>query len=86
SWSTRAFGGSDDATASAKDTAAAPTATTEQAAAVSKPTAKVSLNKIGQDKIKATVYTAYNNNPQGSVRLQCQAPEGSKCHDTSFPI
>ncbi|ABO47056.1 outer member lipoprotein TUL4/LpnA [Francisella tularensis] len=86
SCSTLGLGGSDDAKASAKDTAAAQTATTEQAAAVSKPTAKVSLNKLGQDKIKATVYTTYNNNPQGSVRLQWQAPEGSKCHDTSFPI
>ncbi|AJI74022.1 conserved hypothetical protein [Francisella tularensis subsp. novicida GA99-3548] len=75
SCSTLGLGGSDDAKAPAKD-----------AAAVSKPTAKVSLNKLGQDKIKATVYTTYNNNPQGSVRLQWQAPEGSKCHDTSFPI
>lgn len=73
---------SDDSKAPAKDTA-------EQAAtstAVAKPTAKINLKKLGQDKIKATVYTTYNNNPQGSVRLQWQAPEGSKCHDTSFSI
>lgn len=73
---------SDDSKAPAKDTA-------EQAAtstAVAKPTAKINLKKLGQSKIKATVYTTYNNNPQGSVRLQWQAPEGSKCHDTSFSI
>ncbi|ALB01934.1 membrane protein [Francisella persica ATCC VR-331] len=73
---------SDDSKAPAKDTA-------EQAAtstALAKPTAKINLKRLGQDKIKATVYTTYNNNLQGSVRLQWQVPEGSKCHDTSFPI
>ncbi|WP_395167435.1 outer member lipoprotein TUL4/LpnA [Francisella salimarina] len=50
------------------------------------PTAKIKLKKTNQDDIKATIYTTYNNNPQGSVRLQWQAPEGSKCYDTSFPI
>ncbi|MDE5018926.1 TUL4 family lipoprotein, partial [Francisella tularensis subsp. holarctica] len=75
SCSTLGLGGNDDAKASAKDTAAAQTDSNEQAAAVSKPTANVSLNKLGQDNIKATVDTAYNNNPHGSVRLQWQAPE-----------
>ena len=82
SCSTLGLGGSDDSKAPAKDTA-------EQAAtstAVAKPTAKINLKKLGQDKIKATVYTTYNNNLQGSVRLQWQAPKGSKCNDTSFSI
>ncbi|MDE5028291.1 TUL4 family lipoprotein, partial [Francisella tularensis subsp. holarctica] len=65
-------------------TAAATTANTEHGAAVSKPSENVCLNKLGQDKLKATVYTAYNNNPQGSVSLQWQAPVGCMCHDTSF--
>ncbi|APC92095.1 MULTISPECIES: outer member lipoprotein TUL4/LpnA [Francisella] len=89
SCSTLGLGGSDNSKAPAEDTAATQTVTTKQAAtstAVSKPTAKISLKKLGQDKIKASVYTTYNNNPQGSVRLQWQAPQGSKCHDTSFPI
>lgn len=74
---------SDDSKALTKDTAeqAATTST-----AVAKPTAKINLKKLDHGKIKATVYTTYNNNPQGSVRLQWQAPEGSKCHDTSFSI
>ncbi|WP_265658906.1 outer member lipoprotein TUL4/LpnA [Francisella philomiragia] len=61
-------------------------ATAVQASASTAPTAKIKLKKTNQDDIKATIYTTYNNNPQGSVRLQWQAPEGSKCHDTSFPI
>lgn len=53
---------------------------------VSDPTAKISLKKNDQDQVIATIYTNYNNNPQGSVKLQWNAPEGSKCYDTSFPI
>ena len=79
------LGSSDDVKASDKGAAAATQATAKQTG-VSKPTAKISLKKLDQDKIKAAVCTTYNNNPQGSVRLQWQAPEGSKCHDISFPI
>jgi predicted lipoprotein len=51
----------------------------------STPVAKVSLKQDG-DQLKATIHTTYNNNPNGSVKLQWKAPEGTKCYDTSFPI
>lgn len=49
------------------------------------PTATISLKKNDQDQIVATIYTTYNNNPQGSVKLQWQAPKDTKCYNTSFP-
>jgi len=52
---------------------------------VTTPTAKVKLTPKG-DKLVAKVYTTYNNNPEGSVRLQWDAPKGTGCYDTSFPI
>ena len=51
----------------------------------STPESKVSLKQTG-DQLKATIYTTYNNNPDGSVKLQWNAPEGTKCYNTSFPI
>lgn len=78
---------SGDKPAAQDQAAQASDATAVQASTASTaPTAKIKLKKTNQDDIKATIYTTYNNNPQGSVRLQWQAPEGSKCHDTSFPI
>lgn len=78
---------SGDKPAAQDQAAQASNATAVQASTASTaPTAKIKLKKTNQDDIKATIYTTYNNNPQGSVRLQWQAPEGSKCHDTSFPI
>ncbi|MED7818679.1 MULTISPECIES: TUL4 family lipoprotein [unclassified Francisella] len=50
------------------------------------PTASIKLKKNSQDQIVAKIYTTYNNNPQGSVKLQWEAPKGTKCYDTSFPI
>jgi hypothetical protein len=49
------------------------------------PTARVDLTPNG-DKLVAKIYTTYNNNPEGSVRLQWDAPKGTGCYDTSFPI
>lgn len=51
----------------------------------STPVSKISLKQDG-DQLKATIYTTYNNNPNGSVKLQWKAPKGTKCYDTSFPI
>ncbi|API86253.1 TUL4 family lipoprotein [Francisella uliginis] len=64
------------------------TATTKEAVASASaaPTATISLKKNTQDQIVATIYTTYNNNPQGSVKLQWQAPKDTKCYNTSFPI
>jgi hypothetical protein len=62
------------------------TSSDASSSAVTKPTAKISLKENNQKQIIATVYTTYNNNPQGSVSLQWKAPKGSKCYDTSFPI
>ena len=50
------------------------------------PTARVSLKQNSNDQIVATIYTSYNNNPEGSVKLQWKAPKGTSCYDTSFPI
>ncbi|AJC49503.1 hypothetical protein IB642_03330 [Allofrancisella guangzhouensis] len=50
------------------------------------PTAKVSLKQSSQGKIVAIIVTNYNNNPEGSVKLQWKAPSGTSCYDTSFPI
>ncbi|MED7788757.1 TUL4 family lipoprotein [Francisella sp. 19X1-34] len=60
--------------------------TTTSASGATAPTASVSLKKNSQDQIVATIYTTYNNNPQGSVKLQWEAPKDTKCYDTSFPI
>lgn len=49
------------------------------------PTAKVNLTQK-DDKLVAKIYTTYNNNPEGSVKLQWDAPKGTGCYDTSFPI
>lgn len=61
-----------------------------KAPAVSKdstdPTAKVSLEQNSSDQIVATIYTTYNNNPEGSVKLQWRAPKDTGCYNTSFPI
>ncbi|WP_150466686.1 TUL4 family lipoprotein [Francisella sp. SYW-9] len=59
---------------------------TTTASGTTAPTASVSLKKNSQDQIIATIYTTYNNNPQGSVKLQWEAPKDTKCYDTSFPI
>ncbi|ASG68623.1 hypothetical protein CDV26_09645 [Francisella halioticida] len=69
--------------AQAKTQDAAKTATESDTTA---PTATISLKKNDQDQIKATIYTTYNNNPQGSIKLQWEAPKGTKCYNTSFPI
>jgi hypothetical protein len=58
----------------------------EVSADSSAPTAKVSLMQNDKDQIVATIYTNYNNNPEGSIKLQWKAPEGTSCYDTSFPI
>ena len=52
------------------------------------PTAKVFLKQASNDndQIIATIYTDYNNNPEGSIKLQWKAPEGTSCYNTSFPI
>ena len=52
----------------------------------SAPTSEITIKKNSDDQIVANITTDYNGNPQGSVRLQWQAPEGSKCYDTNFPI
>ena len=44
------------------------------------------MKQNSNDQIVATVYTNYNNNPEGSVKLQWTAPKGTSCYDTSFPI
>jgi surface antigen len=75
-----------DSSQAAEQTASSASADSTSTAAVSDPTAKISLKKNDQDQIIATIYTSYNNNPQGSVKLQWKAPEGSNCYDTSFPI
>jgi hypothetical protein len=58
----------------------------EVSADSSAPTAKISLKQNDKDQIVATIYTNYNNNPEGSIKLQWKAPEGTSCYDTSFPI
>lgn len=84
SCSTLGLGGDENSSAQEQTTA---NATTDAVSTeVSDPTAKISLKKNDQDQIIATIYTSYNNNPQGSVKLQWDAPKGSKCYDTSFPI
>ena len=50
------------------------------------PTAKISLKQNEKDQVVATIYTNYNNNPEGSIKLQWKAPAGTNCYDTSFPI
>lgn len=87
--STLGLGGNEGATdfqtsAQATSADAANDASTDSTI-VSDPTAKVSLKK-NEDQIKATMYTTYNNNPQGSVKLEWKAPKNSGCYDTSFPI
>ena len=61
------------------DTASSDMATTE-------PTATISLKETKSKEIYASIKTTYNNNPQGSVKLQWVAPEGSKCYNTEFAI
>ena len=79
--STLGFGGNSDDTQASESTGAP-----EVNASSSEPTAKVSLKQNDNDKIVATIHTNYNNNPEGSVKLQWKAPEGTSCYDTSFPI
>lgn len=88
------FGFGDDskaADANTTDTSATDSTQTVQAnpdassSETSTPVSKISLKQTG-DQIKATIYTTYNNNPNGSVDLQWKAPEGTKCYSTSFPI
>lgn len=50
------------------------------------PTAKVKLSKNNKDEIIAKIWTTYNGNPEGSVKLHWQAPTGTGCYDTQFPI
>ena len=49
------------------------------------PTAKIALQKSG-DEIIAIIHTTYNNNPEGSVQLHWKAPKDTTCYNTSFPI
>ena len=72
---------SSDTNAKTPEVIKAPEVSSDSSAA----TAKVSL-KNNKDKIVATIYTSYNNNPEGSVKLQWKAPKGTSCYDTSFPI
>lgn len=84
--------GSDDNSANSADQQAATTQASTDTGAKSvatnatAPTAKIKLKKNSSDQIVATITTNYNNNPQGSVKLQWKAPKDSKCYDTSFPI
>ena len=50
------------------------------------PTAKISLKETKDNQVKAIIYTTYNGNPNGSVKLQWKAPKGTVCGSTSFPI
>ena len=73
SCSTLGLGGDENSSAQEQTTA---NATTDAVSTeVSDPTAKISLKKNDQDQIIATIYTSYNNNPQGSVKLQWDAPK-----------
>ncbi|QIV95570.1 hypothetical protein EDC55_11548 [Allofrancisella inopinata] len=75
--------GSDSPSATgSQDKAKAPDVSSSSTA----PTAKVSLKQSSQDKIVAIIVTNYNNNPEGSVKLQWKAPSDTNCYDTSFPI
>ena len=58
----------------------------EVSADSSVPTAKVSLKQNNNNQIVATIYSNYNNNPEGSIKFQWKAPKGTSCYDTSFPI
>ena len=71
---------------SSKSQASDVVASSEVSADSLAPTAKINLKQNGNDQIVATIYTNYNNNPEGSVKLQWKAPEGTNCYDTSFPI
>ena len=79
--STLGMGDSSDS-ANVSEAANAP----EVSADSSAPTAKVSLKQGNDDRIVATIYSNYNNNPEGSVKLQWKAPKGTSCYDTSFPV
>ena len=72
--------------ADTKAVADANTDNTATVATTTAPTAKVNLTNQANDTLKAKIYTTYNNNPEGSVKLQWDAPKGTGCHDTSFPI
>ncbi len=80
--STLGFGGKSSDNANTSETAKAP----EVGADSSAPTAKVSLKQNDKDQVVATIYTNYNKNPEGSIKLLWKAPEGTVCYDTSFPI
>lgn len=73
---------SNDTSAKTSEATKAPEVSSDSSAA----TAKVSLKQNDKDQIVATVHTSYNNNPEGSVKLQWKAPKGTSCYDTSFPI
>ena len=51
------------------------------------PTAKIVLKEVKEDsQIKAFIHTTYNDNPEGSVKLNWVAPKNTSCYNTVFPI
>jgi len=75
-----------EATPPMADTQDNTTVEVAQGSAADLPKATITVEQNDLNQLVATIFTTYNGNGEGSVDLQWDAPAGTNCYDTQFPI